>query len=88
MNYLKHIVALLLLWLLMLLFACTKNDTSTLILLGTESYVENILNAIPDTLRETFNLERFLKAMSLPKLKAIMWLPPSSVAIQACLIGL
>jgi len=55
MNYLKHIVALLLLWLLMLLFACTKNDTSTLILLGTESYVENILNAIPDTLRETFN---------------------------------
>ena len=53
MNHLKHI-AVLLLSLTLLFFACTKNDTSTLILLGTESYVEDILNTIPDTLRETF----------------------------------
>lgn len=34
--------------------ACTKNDDSTIILLGTESYVEVILDAIPDSLRTTF----------------------------------
>lgn len=34
--------------------ACTKNDSTTLILLGTEYYVEDILNAVPDTLREAF----------------------------------
>lgn len=38
--------------------ACTKNDDTTIILLGTESYVEDILNAIPDTLRDTFE-QRF-----------------------------
>ena len=42
---------------LCLFFACTKNDTSTLILLGTEDYVEDILDAIPDTLRDTFEQE-------------------------------
>lgn len=38
--------------------ACTKNEDTTLILLGTESYVEDILNAIPDTLRYAFE-QRF-----------------------------
>ena len=37
-----------------LLPACTKNDDSTVVLLGTESYVETIIEAIPDTLRTTF----------------------------------
>ena len=40
--------------LLVLLTACTKNDDSTVILLGTEYYVETILEAIPDSLRTTF----------------------------------
>lgn len=57
MNHLKHI-AVLLLSLTLLFFACTKNDTSTLILLGTEYYVEDLLNTIPDTLRDTFE-QRF-----------------------------
>ena len=35
---------------LLLCLACTKNDTDTIILLGTEYYVETILDAIPDTL--------------------------------------
>lgn len=39
---------------LMVLFACTKNDDSTIILLGTESYVEQITDAIPDSLRNVF----------------------------------
>ena len=43
---------------LLLFIACTKNDASTIVLLGTESYVEDILNAIPDTLRDTFE-QRF-----------------------------
>ena len=34
--------------------ACTKNDDSTIILLGTESYVEDILETIPDTLQDIF----------------------------------
>ena len=43
------------LWLvLVLLQACTKNDDSTVVLLGTESYVETILDVIPDSLRTTF----------------------------------
>ena len=37
-----------------LLPACTKNEDSTVVLLGTENYVETILEAIPDTLRTTF----------------------------------
>ena len=54
----KYITASLLIGLLCFLFACTKNDSTTLILLGTEAYVEDILNAIPDTLRDTFE-QRF-----------------------------
>lgn len=37
--------------------SCTKNDESTVILLGTESYVERIVDAIPDTLREVFRAQ-------------------------------
>ena len=54
----KLIIAPFLLGLLCLLFACTKNDSTTLVLLGTESYVKDILDAIPDTLRDTFE-QRF-----------------------------
>ena len=34
--------------------SCTKNDESTIILLGPETYVESIVEAIPDTLRKVF----------------------------------
>lgn len=54
MRLQKHATTLLLFGLLSILFGCTKNDGTTLILLGTEYYVEDILNAVPDTLRETF----------------------------------
>ena len=39
---------------LSMLFSCTKNDSSTIILLGTESYVDDILDVIPDSLVNTF----------------------------------
>ncbi len=52
MNRLRYTIALL--FVTPFFFACTKNDDTTLILLGTESYVEDILEAIPDTLRDTF----------------------------------
>lgn len=39
---------------LLFLFACTKNDKDTIILIGTESYIDKITEAIPDTLREAF----------------------------------
>ena len=35
--------------------ACTKNDSSTIILLGMESYVDEILDIIPDSLITAFN---------------------------------
>lgn len=54
MHLRKYFSSLLLLGPLCLFFACTKNDTSTLILLGTENYVEDILNRVPDTLQNTF----------------------------------
>ena len=40
---------------LLLFFSCTKNDKDTIILLGTESYVDDILDVIPDSLRIVFN---------------------------------
>lgn len=40
---------------LLLFFSCTKNDKDTIILLGTESYVDDILDVIPDSLRNVFN---------------------------------
>lgn len=56
MDRLRYIAALF--FFALVLQACTKNDDTTIILLGTESYVEDILNAIPDTLRDTFE-QRF-----------------------------
>lgn len=56
MNRLRHIAALF--FVALVFHTCSKNDVSTLVLLGTESYVEDILNAIPDTLRDTFE-QRF-----------------------------
>lgn len=35
--------------------ACTKNDSSTIVLLGTESYVDDILDIIPDSLITVFD---------------------------------
>ena len=52
MDRLRYIAALF--FFALVLQACTKNDDTTIILLGTESYVEDILNAIPATLRDTF----------------------------------
>ena len=53
---LGYIIALL--TVVLSLQACTKNDDTTLILLGTEDYVKDILDAVPDTLRDTFE-QRF-----------------------------
>ena len=46
------------LWLLMAgsvaLTSCTKNDTSTVVLIGTEYYIDDILSVIPDSLQAKF----------------------------------
>jgi len=46
------------LWLLvaggMALTSCTKNDTTTISLIGTEYYIDDILSAIPDSLETKF----------------------------------
>ena len=34
---------------------CTKNDNTTVVLLGEESYVEDMLSVIPDTLLDVFD---------------------------------
>jgi len=34
--------------------SCTKNDTSTVVLIGTEDYVKDILSVIPDSLQTKF----------------------------------
>lgn len=38
----------------MLMTNCTKNDDTTIVLLGQEQYIEDILNVIPDTLQHVF----------------------------------
>lgn len=46
------------LWLLLAggvaLTSCTKNDTSTIVLIGTEYYIDDILSVIPDSLQTRF----------------------------------
>lgn len=46
------------LWLLMAgsvaLTSCTKNDSSTIVLVGTEYYIDDILSVIPDSLQSRF----------------------------------
>lgn len=51
-DRLKHLAPLFLFF--FLFQACTKNEDSTIIILGTESYVKDILEAIPDSLRNVF----------------------------------
>ena len=41
----------------MMLSSCTKNDENTIILIGTEYYIDNILSVIPDTLQPRFLAE-------------------------------
>lgn len=47
------------LWLLlmgsMMLTSCTKNDESTIVLIGTEYYIDDILSVIPDSLQTQFS---------------------------------
>ncbi|MBE6346707.1 MAG: hypothetical protein E7067_05815 [Lentimicrobiaceae bacterium] len=38
----------------LLLLSCTKNDDTTVILLGEEAYIEKITDVIPDTLQHVF----------------------------------
>ena len=49
------------LWLLMagslMLASCTKNDENTIVLIGTEYYIDDILTVIPDTLQTRFFAE-------------------------------
>ena len=53
MSRLKHSSTFLFIFILFLL-SCTKNDNSTIVLLGTESYVETIIDAIPESLQTVF----------------------------------
>lgn len=39
----------------MLFASCTKNDDSTIVLIGEERYIDDILTVIPDTLKPTFD---------------------------------
>lgn len=39
----------------LLFVSCTKNDDSTIVLIGEELYVDDILTVIPDTLKPTFD---------------------------------
>lgn len=39
----------------MITTSCTKNDESTIVLLGEEQYIDDILDVIPDTLLTVFN---------------------------------
>ena len=36
------------------LTSCTKNDTSTVVLIGTEYYIDDILSVIPDSIQTRF----------------------------------
>ena len=38
----------------MIMLNCTKNDETTVILLGQESYIQDIIKVVPDTLQATF----------------------------------
>jgi len=53
----KKIISIL--WLLlvgsMMLTSCTKNDESTIVLIGTEYYIDDILSVIPDSLQTQFS---------------------------------
>ena len=39
----------------MLFASCTKNDENTIVLIGEERYIDDILTVIPDTLKPTFD---------------------------------
>ena len=39
----------------MVFASCTKNDESTIVLIGEERYIDEILTVIPDTLRPVFD---------------------------------
>ena len=41
----------------MMLSSCTKNDENTIALIGTESYIDDILSVIPDSLQTRFFAE-------------------------------
>lgn len=53
----KNSIVLVLVFQIAFFVSCTKNDESTIVLLGTESYVENIVETIPDTLRKVFEVQ-------------------------------
>ena len=41
----------------MMLCSCTKNDDNTIALIGTEYYIDDIVSAIPDSIRPAFMVE-------------------------------
>lgn len=54
MKKLRNISLILIAFLPLLVANCTKNDESTIILVGTESYVKDILSVIPDSCMAQF----------------------------------
>lgn len=55
MKSIVKLVSLAFVLLGMLLASCTKNDESTIVLIGEERYIDDILTVIPDTLKPTFD---------------------------------
>ena len=55
MKSIRKIGILALAFIGMVFASCTKNDESTIVLIGEERYIDEILTVIPDTLRPVFN---------------------------------
>lgn len=58
MKYLKLWISCAIICALLGFVSCTKNDDNTLILVGEENYIDNILSVIPDSLKVEF-MDRF-----------------------------
>lgn len=54
MSFWKSVLFGWMIFLSLFFVSCTKNDTSTIILLGPETYVDDIIKVIPDSLRTVF----------------------------------
>lgn len=74
----------------MLFASCTKNDENTIVLIGEERYIDDILTVIPDTLKPTFDaiFGNIPEGPVPPKSKARMWLTRNSVSAPMWTIGL
>jgi hypothetical protein len=56
MKRITKIAALALIFFGMMFASCTKNDENTIVLIGEERYIDDILTVIPDTLKPMFDV--------------------------------